>query len=132
MKHSLKKNFWSDVQIQTLIGVILRVGVLLSSFIALTGGVIYLIRHGSEVPAYSVFRDESGIYGSFSKVIEGSLTFHGREIIQLGLMVLIATPVARIFFSALGFLFEKDWLYVGISLVVLGIIAFSMLGHLAG
>lgn len=126
------KNFWSDVQIHTLIGVILRVGVLLSSGIALAGGVIYLSRHGAEMPAYSVFHDESAIYGSFHKIITGSLAFHGREIIQLGLMVLIATPVARVLFSALGFFLEKDWLYVAISLLVLGIIAFSMLSHMAG
>lgn len=120
------------MQIHTLIGIILRAGVILSSIIALFGGVIYLLRHGKEFPAYTVFHDESVTYGSFTKIIKGSLAFRGREIIQLGLMVLIATPVARVFFSALGFLLEKDWLYVGISMLVLGIIAFSMLSHLAG
>jgi len=46
--------------------------------------------------------------------------------------MLIATPIARILFSVLAFLLEKDYLYVGITLIVLGVIVFSMLGGLGG
>ncbi len=52
-------------------------------------------------------------------ILKEALNFKGRDIIQLGLLVLIATPVARVIFSLIGFLFEKDWIYVAITFIVL-------------
>jgi uncharacterized membrane protein len=46
-------------------------------------------------------------------------------LIQLGLFVLIATPIARILFSVFGYLFEKDYLYVVITLLVLIVILWN-------
>lgn len=132
MKQNQGKSFWSDSTIQSLIGYILRVGVLLSSAIVLVGGFIYLWRHGGDLPHYTRFIDESSRYADIFKLLAGACGFHGRDIIQLGLIVLIATPIARILFSALGFLLEKDYLYILICFLVLGIIAFSMLRHIAG
>jgi len=37
----------------------------------------------------------------------------------LGLLLLIATPVARVIFSLIGFSIEKDLIYVAITTVVL-------------
>jgi len=129
------KNLFSklnDSSIQSLIGYILRIGVLLSSGIVLFGGLIYLSRHGYSLADYKVFHDESARYADISKLVPAALSFHGRDIMQLGLIVLIATPIARVLFSALGFLLEKDYLYVGICLLVLAIIGFSMLNYIAG
>jgi len=57
------------------------------------------------------------------------LNFRGRDIIQLGLLVLIATPVARVIFSLIGFLIEKDWIYVAITAVVLIILSVSLFSN---
>lgn len=43
------------------------------------------------------------------------LNFDGAAIIQLGVIVLIATPVIRVAFSAISFLIERDYLYVFIT-----------------
>ena len=43
-------------------------------------------------------------------------------------MLLIATPIARVALSVLVFLLERDWLYVGITLVVLALLTYSLLG----
>ena len=129
------KNLFSkltDSSIQSLIGYILRIGVLLSSGIVLFGGLIYLFRHGHSIADYTVFHDESARYADISKLLPAALSLHGRDIMQLGLIVLIATPIARVLFSALGFFLEKDYLYIGICMLVLAIITFSMLNYIAG
>ena len=51
-----------------------------------------------------------------------------RAIIQLGLLLLIATPVARVLFSAIAFALERDSMYVVITLIVLAILLYSLLG----
>jgi uncharacterized membrane protein len=43
-------------------------------------------------------------------------------------LVLIATPVARVAFSAAAFALERDWLYVGVATLVLMILLYSLLG----
>lgn len=53
-----------------------------------------------------------------------------KGIIELGVMVLIATPILRIFFSLIGFILEKDRLYIGITLIVLLVMMFSIFGGL--
>ena len=52
----------------------------------------------------------------------------GRGIIQLGLLLLIATPVARVAFSIFGFALEGDRMYAGFTLIVLAILLYSLLG----
>ena len=53
---------------------------------------------------------------------------HGSGMIQLGLLLLIATPVARVAFSIFGFAAERDWLYAGFTCLVLAILIFSLFG----
>ncbi len=52
----------------------------------------------------------------------------GRGIIQLGLLLLIATPVARVAFSIWGFAAEHDRLYMIFTGVVLMVLLYSLLG----
>jgi uncharacterized membrane protein len=55
-----------------------------------------------------------------------------RGIIQLGLLILIATPLARVVFSVFAFAIQPDWLYVLVSLVALGVLTFSLIGAHVG
>nr|MBN2278700.1 DUF1634 domain-containing protein [candidate division Zixibacteria bacterium] len=52
--------------------------------------------------------------------------FTGNGIIQLGLLFLIATPIARVFFSVFAFFRKRDYLYTLITLIVLIILLFSL------
>jgi uncharacterized membrane protein len=56
------------------------------------------------------------------------LAGQGRGIIQLGLLFLIATPVARVVFSIFAFSVQRDRLYVVVTLTVLAILMFSLTG----
>ena len=62
-------------------------------------------------------------------VVQGVEHFDAPSIIVLGLLVLIATPVARVGMCIVGFLFERDKLYVLVSTVVLGILLYSLFFH---
>lgn len=121
---------FKDTDIQRILGWVLRLGVSLSMLIVGIGGVVYLYRHGSEMVSYQKFTGVPEFVHSPLGIWQGILTGRGRAIIQAGIILLIATPVIRVVFSAIGFVLEKDWLYTGISLLVLLVIIISALtGH---
>ena len=119
---------WNDQRIEVIIGGLLRTGVMLAATVVLLGAVIYLVRHGGEIPNYTVFHREPDNLTSATAILHGALGMSGRAIIQLGLLLLIATPVARVLFSAIAFALERDYLYVCITLIVLGILLYSLFG----
>jgi uncharacterized membrane protein len=119
---------WNDQRIEVIIGALLRTGVMLAATVVLFGAVVYLARHGSEVPNYTVFHGEPENLKSVSAILHGALGMSGSAIIQLGLLLLIATPVARVLFSAIAFAIERDYMYVFITLVVLAILLYSLFG----
>jgi len=119
---------WSDQNIEDIVGNLLRAGVTTSAAVVLAGGIIYLLRHGSSHPDYHVFRGEPQDLRTLSGIFHDAFTLHGRGIIQLGLLLLIATPVARVAFSIWGFAAERDRMYVVFTSVVLVILLYSLLG----
>lgn len=121
----MKKNF-ADKDIEVIIGNLLRAGVIISSIIIIIGALIYLWQSGHEHPDYHKFEGMNNTYYSLSYVFNGVARFSGEHIIQLGVLILIATPVARIVFSVIGFIKENDSLYILITLLVLFIILGSI------
>jgi len=75
-----------------------------------------------------VFEGEPSDLHSLHGIVRDAMTLNGRGIIQLGLLFLIATPVARVVFSIFGFAEERDGLYVFFTLIVLAILLFSLVG----
>ncbi len=119
---------WDDQQLENIIGYLLRTGVLLAAGLVVAGGIIYLARHGHEIANYRTFHGELAALESFAGVVQGAASWKGQSIIQLGLLVLIATPVARVAFAVIGFAIEHDLMYVVISLIVLAVLLYSLLG----
>ena len=115
-----------DRDIEKAMGNLLRYGVLIAAVIVLAGGIVYLVRHGQEAPSFSHFSGEPAQFTNLKLIWEYAMKGSGRAIIQIGVLVLIATPVARIIFSVFGFIKEKDVLYIGITLFVLGVIIASL------
>ena len=122
----------ADTDIQQIIGWILRLGVFISMLVVFIGGCFYIYRHSTEPVHYSQFVGVPEFVHTPGGIWHGILTLRGRAIIQAGIILLIATPIVRILFSAIGFVLEKDWLYTGISLLVLAIIVTSALTGNAG
>lgn len=120
-----------DKNIEVFIGKFLRLGVVISCAVALIGGILYLVHHGMQMmPDYGTFHGEDAAYTSLPGIINGLGSGSAKEIIQLGVAILIATPILRIVLSLVSFILEKDKLYVIITLIVLCIILTSMFGGL--
>jgi uncharacterized membrane protein len=119
---------WSDQNVEVWIGNLLRAGVSLAAAVVLFGACVYLLRHGHETPQYHVFVGAPSDLRGMSGIIKGALAFKGRAIIQLGLLLLIATPVARVAFSVVAFAMEHDRLYVVATLIVLAVLTYSLAG----
>ena len=119
---------WTDQRVETIVARLLHAGVLLAAAVVTLGGILFIIRHGSAMPQYARFAGEPLEYRTVSGIIRGAASFHGRNIIQLGLLLLIATPVARVAFSVVAFALEHDRLYVVITLIVLAVLLFSLAG----
>ena len=119
---------WTDQKIENIVGNLLRAGVLLSAVVVLCGGILYLIQYGRAPADYRIFRGEPSDLKSVNGIVRYALALHSRGIIQLGLLLLIATPVARVAFSIFGFIEEKDRLYVVFTVMVLLILLYSLIG----
>jgi len=119
---------WTDQRTEIIIGNLLQAGVMIAAAVVTLGAMIFLKRHGHETPHYGAFLGEPAEYRTISGILRRAASIHGRNIIQLGLLILIATPVARVAFSVIAFALEHDRLYVCITLVVLAVLLFSLGG----
>src|SRR5436190_3890769 len=116
----------TDEELEAIIGNLLRAGVMLSATIVLVGGVAFLIQHHADVVSYANFHLERSNLRTLTGIFRSAMRLRADAIIQLGLVFLIATPIARVALAALGFYFEGDRLYVVVSLIVLVILTFSI------
>ena len=117
-----------DTRVERIIGTLLRFGVLLAAGVVMIGAIFYLARHGGETAHYGHFQGEPSDLRGFGGILAGAFEGRGRNIIQLGLLLLIATPVARVAFSVVAFTLERDRVYVVITLIVLAVLMWSLMG----
>jgi len=120
---------WTDERVDRALGNLLRTGVLLATVIVFCGAVVFLARHGHETPAYGVFRGEPEDLRSVVGIVRAAARASGRGLVQLGLLLLVATPVARVVFSVGAFLAQRDRAFVLITLVVLSLLLYSLFGR---
>jgi uncharacterized membrane protein len=117
-----------DQKMDAIMGILLRSGVILAASIVLFGGILFLMRHKTPVTDYHIFSGEPSDLRSIQGIMDDVKAFRARGLIQLGLLALIATPVARVIFSLFAFLYQKDWKYVVFTAIVLGLLLYSLLG----
>ena len=122
------KRPWSDEQVEEIVGNLLRSGVVASAIVVLAGGIIYLIRYGANLPDYSIFHGEPAEFRSLEGIIRAAFALRSRGLIQLGLLLLIATPVARVVFSIFAFALQRDRIYTIVTLIVLAVLMYSLAG----
>ena len=122
---------WSEWQVEQRIGTLLRVGVALAAAIVALGAAVYLAHHGAELPEYHVFRGEPAALRSVGGIFARAFDLRGTGLIQLGLLVLMATPVARVVLALFAFARQRDRLYVAVALFVLAVLLYSIAGSSA-
>lgn len=119
---------WTDARMEEAVGRILRMGVILAAVTIAFGGLLYLRQHGGETPHYAIFRGEPATLRSPGGILQDAAAGDGRGMIQLGLLVLLATPVARVVFSIWAFLRVRDRFYAMIAAVVLLVLCVGIFG----
>jgi uncharacterized membrane protein len=112
---------------QKFISKILISGVIISTLFVIAGGLFYLISTGSANPKYHIFRGEPAEFKSIFAIIKNLFTLRSENIIQFGLLLLMLTPVARVLFTVITFLHEKDFIYVLVTFIVLSVLCFSLI-----
>jgi uncharacterized membrane protein len=122
----------TDRGIEQIVSVILRSGVLISGAVVFLGGSFFLARHGGERVNYHSFHAQPVSDRLVHGIIAGAVARRARSIIQLGVLLLVATPIARVAFSIVGFALERDRLYVAITTIVLAILLYSLFAGAAG
>lgn len=116
-----------DRRLENIIGLLLRAGVLLAAAVVLSGGVLYLAQHHSGRIDYKTFSPGTEELRSLPGIVKLAGTLDSEGLIQLGLVVLIATPIARVIMAVVGFHLERDKMYVTVSLIVLAVLMYSLM-----
>lgn len=116
----------TGTSLDVLLGHVLRAGVGLSAAVVMLGAGLHLARHAHETPRYSVFLGEPANLRTVRGIVGTASSWDGPAVVQFGLLLLIATPIARVLFSVVGFVRQRDWLYVAITAVVLGLLLYSL------
>lgn len=117
----------NDQRLEIMIGQLLRIGVTLAAAVVFAGGVLYLVRSHAHKVNYQVFVAGESSLRSFSGIIHAAGQLNSDGLIEIGLLLLIATPVARVAMAIVGFALERDRLYTLVSLIVLVILAVSLM-----
>ena len=119
-----KKALHTKDYTSSIIGWILRSGVILSAVIILFGFILLLVQLGQQ-PGIAV--SIGAFPHSISQVWSGLLLLHPQAIIITGLLFLIVTPVITVTTSLVAFVVERDRRFVMIACFVLAILLASML-----
>lgn len=122
-------NGWTEERLERTIGVVLRAGVIAAALVVFLGGILYLGERAFTVPQYHVFEPHAAYARNLPGIIDNARQLSGYGVIQLGLLLLIATPVIRVVLSAVVFAVQKDITYVVVTCIVLAVLIYGFTGH---
>ncbi|HVB12655.1 MAG TPA: DUF1634 domain-containing protein [Nitrososphaerales archaeon] len=133
MTESGQKDGRTKVEYETMLGkvnsIILRYGVVISAALISVGIIIALLNSGKEGIPSSLSQLTTSSVGnpvlSLATLLSGVIALNGVYIIQLGVLILLATPLVRVAVTTILFGAEKDKTYVLIGIVVLLVLLFS-------
>ncbi len=116
----------TDSQMDSAIANMLRFGIALAATLMILGGWFYL-QHPTMQPAdYAHFHGTSMDLHNLGKVLTGKRLADSTSVLELGIVLLIATPVARVALCVVDFARQRDKLYVAVSFTVLLVLLYSL------
>jgi uncharacterized membrane protein len=92
----------------------------------LIGAGLLLARHGGNLASYSEFRSEPNELRTVLGIVRAAASMNAAAIVQLGLVLLIATPIARVGFTLVAFILQRDRTYVLITTLVMILLLFGL------
>jgi uncharacterized membrane protein len=126
MPRSAKHHGPTDMQMDSAIANMLRFGIALAAALMVLGGFFYL-QHPTMQPAdYRHFHGSAIDLQNLGKVLTGKRLVDSTSVLELGIVLLIATPVARVALCVVDFARQRDKLYVVISFGVLMVLLYSL------
>jgi len=126
MQESPQQHGPTDSQMDSAIANMLRFGISLAATLMLLGGWFYL-RHPTMQPSdYAHFHGSSIDIQNLGRVLTGKRLADSTSVLELGIVLLIATPIARVALCVVDFARQRDKLYVAISFGVLLVLLYSL------
>ena len=116
----------TERHMEQLIGRLLQIGVLTSALIVLVGGVALLWQHGGAIADFRRFVGTPQDFRTVGGSLKAALALDSRGLLQLGIILLIATPVARVAFTLAAFAVQRDRIYVVLTTVVLLVLLYGL------
>lgn len=117
----------NDEKMAGVISMLLISGLVCSLVLVTVSAVIFIAGNAHMTTNYKVFTGEPADLRAIDAVIRDAFKGNLRAVMQLGVVVLIGTPVARVAFSVLTFALEKDFKYVVFSSLVLAGLLYSLI-----
>ncbi|MGI8476025.1 MAG: DUF1634 domain-containing protein [Thermomicrobiales bacterium] len=121
-----------DKRMELWISYVLRVGVLTSGAIILLGVILFFVKGPGpgEPRSMTELLDGGGhpIATSAREIARGVIHGKAVDVILLGLLVLILTPLSRVAMTLMLFLRLRDWIFVLITATVLTILVIGLIG----
>jgi uncharacterized membrane protein len=118
-------------RINRVLAAALVAGVWIAAGLIMTGLALWLARSGTK-PSVKEFGGVAPGLDAPTGVLVSAWKLEPAGIMALGVLVLIATPVARVAFAVIAFVLERDRLYAAVSAVVLGLLACGLVFGMVG
>jgi uncharacterized membrane protein len=115
-----------DAQFEKILSRVLRMGMLLSALLIALGGVLHLLRYGMNTLNYDIFQSKSENLQTLPDSAKDMFSLQQCGLIQVGLLILLMTPILRVAFSAYTFAKQRDFIYLVITSIVLAVLIFSL------
>lgn len=113
--------------LKDLIGVILIIGALISIAVVSIGAVWYLLENGAQHMQHIIFQPET-YQLTVLEVLRSMLKpWTPIVLIELGLIILIATQILRVLLLAIYYTLERDIYFAPISIFILLLLLYSFL-----
>lgn len=122
-----QKDLMRDSTLDLILSRVLMWGMILAIVTTVIGGVLLLRQQGTDIVNHSIFKGEPADLTHVSTIILEAFRGDALSIIQLGLLLMIITPVARILSCLIIFAYQRDRLYVVLSGFVFAVLVFSLI-----
>jgi len=116
----------SDKELDASVARMLLVGVSIAALVVFAGGILLLRQPLIPIPDYTHFHAVDPSLRSLKGITGSAFHLNPRAIVQFGLIILIATPIARVVYCIFGFARQHNKLYTSISTLVLVILLYSL------